>query len=189
MPAKTSHVLTEEMRKLVEDNMSLVPYTMNKYLRRIYMDNDDKYSVACYGLCRAAETFNPNAGYTFSTYAIRCIISCVKRQTKYDLNSSRHSEHEPISLNTTYGDDFDSEYLYYLQDKRTNIEREALNRVLLEDIKKCCPTLTELIGNDMTEASLAKKMGVSVQRISSKKQTEIKLAKKLLEQIGIEDAG
>lgn len=188
MPSKTSHVLTEDMRKLVEDNMSLIPYAMNKYLRCIHMDIEDKYSVACYGLCRAAESFNPKYGYTFSTYAIRCIISHVKRQSKYELNPSRHNTVAPISLNTTCNDDKDLEYLYSIEDPSVNVEGEVLNKLLLEKVKNRCPILTELAENDVTEMSLVEKMGLSKQRISQKKKAEIELAKKMLAQIGIESA-
>jgi RNA polymerase sigma factor (sigma-70 family) len=67
----------EERNRLVEKNMGLV-YTVARKLSkwaktRGIKEEDDLVSIGSIGLIHAAATFNELKGYTFSTYAGRCI--------------------------------------------------------------------------------------------------------------------
>ena len=183
------HVLTEDMRKLVEANMNLVPFTLQKYLTSIHMDIDEKYSAAYYGLCCAAEMYNRSSGIAFSTYAVKCIISHVRRQSVYNMRQKRYSEFAPLSLNKYYESIENGEYLYFIEDRSVNVESEVLNKILLEKVVDRCPILSELSRTGATEKSLAAKYGISKQRVHQKKKAEIELARKLLAKIGIDNAG
>lgn len=67
---------------LITDNLKLVHKLANRYLPRIKdnaVDYDDIFSEGCYGLIKAAETFDPSYGYKFSTYASRTIWGILLR--------------------------------------------------------------------------------------------------------------
>ena len=65
--------------KLIEDNMKLVYYVVNKYYPS-YMYDEDVIQEGMLGLCQAAKTYDPEKT-KFSTYA--CI--CIKNRLKYYL--------------------------------------------------------------------------------------------------------
>ena len=60
--------LTDEQRKLVEDNHNLIYFYMN--FKKV--DPDESYHDLAMGLCKAARTYNPKKG-AFSTYAMKCM--------------------------------------------------------------------------------------------------------------------
>lgn len=57
--------LSDEQRKLVEENHNLIYSLLNARGWSI----EDYYDLAAIGLCRAAIMFDPEKGYKFSTYA------------------------------------------------------------------------------------------------------------------------
>ena len=65
-------MLDERQRKLVEDNLKLCHYALRKkgVPKSVY---EDCFQIACIGLCKAAETFDPTLNYKFSSYAMKCI--------------------------------------------------------------------------------------------------------------------
>ena len=63
--------MNEEQQKLVLNNQKLV-YHVIKQLR-LYHKLEDYIDVGIIGLCKAAQTFKPENGSKFSTYACICI--------------------------------------------------------------------------------------------------------------------
>ena len=66
-------MMTEDQKKLVESNMNLAYDYVHKYGLSFGHDFDDSVQIASLGLCNAALTFDDSKGYTFSTYAYRCM--------------------------------------------------------------------------------------------------------------------
>jgi RNA polymerase sigma factor (sigma-70 family) len=66
---------------LVEENIKLVGYVANKMMNLAvpyyYFDMDDVFQEGSIGLWKAAQTFKPEKGFTFSTYASRCIQNAI----------------------------------------------------------------------------------------------------------------
>jgi RNA polymerase sigma factor (sigma-70 family) len=62
-------LLTAEQKKMVEDNEKLIYFALNKY----HFSIDEYYDAAAIGLCKAAQTYTPNKGSKFSSYAVFCI--------------------------------------------------------------------------------------------------------------------
>ncbi len=73
---------TQARGKLIEHNLRLVAYIVNKNYpeaaRGSQQDADDLISIGTIGLIRAAETFDYTKGRRFSTYASRCIDNQIK---------------------------------------------------------------------------------------------------------------
>ena len=63
---KNDGKLTEEQKKLVEDNHNLI----YSYARKKHISSEKWYDVLAIGLCKAARSFDPNKG-KFSTWCYR----------------------------------------------------------------------------------------------------------------------
>lgn len=50
-------------------NMPLITYTLHRRFKSVMKDRDDLFQEGCIGLLKAIDNFNPELGYTFSTYA------------------------------------------------------------------------------------------------------------------------
>lgn len=58
--------------KLIEHNLRLVAHIIKKYYSTA-ADQDDLISIGTFGLIKAVDTFSPEKGSRFATYASRCI--------------------------------------------------------------------------------------------------------------------
>lgn len=70
--------LNDEQRKLVEENIGLVIYTLRKEYGHDYASDDDNIAEGMYALCRAAACFDVSTGAKFSSYAYRAIANWPK---------------------------------------------------------------------------------------------------------------
>lgn len=84
-------MLSDEQRKLVEDNMNLVFYVIHRY--NLSLNEQD---LGFIGLCKAANTFDASKGLKFSTYAVRVIIN----EILYGLRSEKKYQDNTIPINT-----------------------------------------------------------------------------------------
>lgn len=140
--AKQNFKLTPDQQKLVEDNHNLIYFCLNN--RKLYEKNkeefffrdEDWYGIASIGLCKAAANFNPDLGYAFSTYAIKCI------QAEINNAMLRENRKNGLSLGVfimSYNEELDSsdsqcgDWLELLPDT-VDVEKEACDRAMLDDI-------------------------------------------------------
>lgn len=65
--------LTEEQKKLVEDNYALVWYMIRKFCKE--GQYEEYHGYAAVGLCNAAKTYDSSNSATFATYASKCIYN------------------------------------------------------------------------------------------------------------------
>lgn len=72
--------MNEEQRKLAEENIGIVYFTIKKYFYNV-KDDEDVIASGMEGLCIAAEGFDPERG-KFSTYAAQCIRNCVRTELR-----------------------------------------------------------------------------------------------------------
>lgn len=96
--------LTDEQRLLVQDNRGLVYPVANRYKARIRSGElDDMLQDGFCGLCRAAQLFDPERGFKFSTYATGWIWSKIaagrrlRRGTKRNIESPQFQQ-SPFDL-------------------------------------------------------------------------------------------
>ena len=68
-----------ERNELVEKNIGLVHACANKF-RGKGAEYDDLFQAGCVGIIKAAENFDPERGFSFSTYAVPVILGEIKRK-------------------------------------------------------------------------------------------------------------
>lgn len=73
--------MNDEQKKLAEENISLVYFTLKKYFSPNVHDDEDCIAAGMEGLCIAAEGFDPDKG-KFSTYAAQCIRNTVRTELR-----------------------------------------------------------------------------------------------------------
>lgn len=86
----------EAREELAKHNMRLVVHVAKKYSN--YHDNDELISVGSIGLVKALNTYSPDKGTQFATYAAKCIeneILMTWRANKKNLGNK--SLYEPVS--------------------------------------------------------------------------------------------
>lgn len=146
--------MSEKDKALVEENMKLVFFVINRYYPTFVHDEDLK-QVGAIGLCKAAKTWDAEKS-TFSTYASRVILNEIKmefrRRRKFPPTTSLNYEidngeggHEEV-MNLIVGeadvDYFDFKAFY---DRLSPMDREIL------DARR----------DGVTEAKIAERFGVT----------------------------
>lgn len=89
--------LNDEQRKLAEDNHNLIYSILQKY-KLGYDDVEDWYGIAAEGLCKAAATYDPSSGNTFSTYAYTVMGNDIKCMFRHKYSR------ETVSVNNANSD-------------------------------------------------------------------------------------
>lgn len=64
--------------ELITENFGLVHSCANKFRGR-GVEYDDLYQAGCVGLIKAADNFDPDRGFAFSTYAVPVILGEIRR--------------------------------------------------------------------------------------------------------------
>lgn len=161
--------------KLVQHNLRLVAHIVKKYNQA--GEAEDFIGVGSLGLIKAIETYKPNVGTQFSTYAARCIeneILMLIRVNKKHKNT--------ISLEDVLcADDEDNEIsvvdLAHEEENdvalitENNILKEKLEKILVETLSKREYTIICMrygLNNMpmLTQREVAKKLGISRSYIS-----------------------
>lgn len=181
----TSVKLDDNGRRLVEENMKLVPYTIRLYYGAGNIANDDMMSDGYLGLCKAAMWYKPDAGTKFSTYAVMCIVNQIKRESKKRFNPKRYSEIQPISLDQTIEEYGDKSVAYTIKDRAVDVESEAINNVICKSIEHIIPTYLDVHSGRMTVDGVAKRDGVSKKTVYSKMDRELRKARSALAAQGL----
>ena len=70
--------IKSERDELIENNLGLVHACANRFKGR-GAEYDDLFQASCVGLINAADNFDPQRGFSFSTYAVPVILGEIKR--------------------------------------------------------------------------------------------------------------
>ena len=89
LTARAAHGDKTARDKLIEHNLRLVAYIVNKHFGDA-RDIEDLVSIGTIGLIRAAETFDPAKEISFSTYA----STCIQNQIKMYFRKNKHRSSE-----------------------------------------------------------------------------------------------
>ena len=133
-----------EVEQLVRENLGLVGAAVSRTLRlfprlpNVY-DREDLHCVGSIGLVRAAQTYDPERGATFSTYAYGCIehaiAGALKRETSRQI--------ECISLSVLWGEEEDSPLEDQIADPEADPASAALHRCTQAILQRAVEELPE----------------------------------------------
>lgn len=87
-------MLTEEQRKMVEENHSLI----FGFCRTYQLDVDEVYDILSIALCRSAMGYDPAQGQAFSTYVFQVFRRAVGRERQRNFRQKRIPESKLVSL-------------------------------------------------------------------------------------------
>lgn len=128
--------LNEEQRKLVEENVKLVPYLMKgKYMTQ--SEYCEMLSAGNLGLVKAASTYDASANTKFSSYAIKCIINEFQMRLRKVKKFSREISYDCIAKNKerdSEGTTLDNLILIDPFDMAKDLEEKETVKFLLETI-------------------------------------------------------
>lgn len=137
--------LTDEQRQRVADNLGLVGWVLRR--RGTPTDEwDDSFTDGVIGLCRAAQLFEPERGFAFSTYAMNWIREGVTRGRELSLgaNYRRAKErgdewHAPLSLDaeqSLFGDGLYGDLADVLEDEGPSVDRQAEAAAMVDEMRQ-----------------------------------------------------
>ncbi|MGN0989992.1 MAG: sigma-70 family RNA polymerase sigma factor [Candidatus Ventricola sp.] len=93
------NMLTDQQRRMVEENLPLVTFVMNERIQYVRRDEwDDVFQEDAIGLCRAALLFRAEQGVKFASFAVPCIVNAIYAYLR-KLNSKKSRfERESLRL-------------------------------------------------------------------------------------------
>lgn len=107
--------LNDEQKKLAEENHNLI----YKFIALRNLDAEELYDLLAISLCKAVLSYKSNLGYTFATYAFKCMgndyfnyIRSITKRFRIPLKYSTSFE------DLSDLDDSDLDYLKILEDKK-----------------------------------------------------------------------
>lgn len=131
--------LTSEQQKIVEDNLALVHYVVNKQ----YNGNEDYASIGTLGLIKGVATFDETKGYCRSTYLIKCIRNEIYWYYRNDKNPKN-----TLSLDLEYEDNVTLENILSSDiDIERDVIKDELHQRLFDNIAKLNDTEQYVINN------------------------------------------
>ena len=176
-------MLNDAQRKLVEDNLKLCHFALHK--KGIHGDNyEDYFQIACIGLCKAAEKFDPMHNHKFSFYAMACIYNELRQSFRFQRAQSRKGI--TVSLDAPLRQ---SNKAFFVRDLVPSNDL-AEDSLVTHEIQDCVRALSpkqqlaiNLFMQGYSTAERAKAMGMTVQGVGS---ATAKARNNLIKRLGIE---
>lgn len=158
--------MTPEQQKLVIENMKLAYFAANKYYLKFGLEQEEAISIAFLGLVRAATIFDEAKKVKFSTLAMKCMYNTFLQDLR-----KRSKQVDTISFDSPVSVDSDITYADLFPDKDDSysyIESREMIRWCLEYLtdRERSIVIAYLSNPNQKQAQLAKKYGISQQRIS-----------------------
>lgn len=166
--------MTDEQKKLVEDNHSLIYLVINN----MGLSVEDNYDIAAIGLCNAAIGYDSKK-YNFSTFAYKCIRNEImkdfvaKKRQKRALDSNIISYDAPLRLKH---DDGDGEEITLLEQIKSaeSVESEAISRIMyaevVQELGKTDRKVLKFFEIGLKQREIAEIMGVTQANVSRVKR-------------------
>lgn len=125
-------MLTDEMRKLVEDNHNLIYY----YCNTNGLSVDEWYGVLAIALCKAAKMFDESKA-KFTTLAMKCMKNAVLHETRLKNADMRKANLYTVSLETPLND------TQTIADVLCGVDEVAEDVATIANLSQKISTLTE----------------------------------------------
>lgn len=165
--------------KLIEHNLKLIIHIIERNFKDVnnkysLIDKNDLMSAGIFGLIKSVDTFDLEKGYSFSTYAVKCIKNEIIRFLKmyrndkekvsmsevlYYIDNTEEIKYEDI---IDSGEDITS---YYDENETKLVIKESLN--ILNDLEKKVVELYYGFNNDsLNQSEISKLLNISQAHIS-----------------------
>lgn len=157
----------EEINSLITENIKLAYIVLNKYAPKVknLIDYEELKSICLLGLTKAANTFNPDKGFAFSTYACKVISNDVLMELR-SVNKLRKT----ISIETSTTDNLTILDMLYSDE---NIENDFLLsntvdklRFFIKNLPKREQKIINYTIDGLTQVQIAKALGISQTQVS-----------------------
>lgn len=160
--------MTDEQKKLVEDNHSLIYLVINN----MGVSIEENYDIAAIALCNAAIRYNPKE-YAFSTYACKCIKNEIMKDFVAGKRQKRALYDNLISydapLCSSYDDGEEINLLEQIKSK-VSVEDEVLSKIMysevVEQLGKADNRILRFFEKGLKQKEIAEILGVTQQRVS-----------------------
>lgn len=188
-----TYTLTDEQKKLVEDNIPLA-YFLAKKITHLHIEYDDAVQLALLGFCNAARLYDPEKSKftTLASLAARHTIQMEERKYMHEVAKRIH-ESKSLDSNVCFEHDGSTSPFHELvYDPRQNTYKQAEALIILDEVNKFKASLNtrdrvifeECILADMNQQDVADKLGLSQSYIS---RVAKQLMVKLNDIIGLEE--
>ena len=168
----TQGQLDDNERKLVEENMRLVPFIIKRYFGPHHLQDDDMMSIGYLALCKAALKYDQNRGVKFTTYASRAIINDLRDDARDKFKPLIQTGMMEASLNQKLTDDDEDEIIDKIADPDVDIEKEVFSRMTCAELRELAPLLSRRYLDGYSINEIAREKRISKQAISNKMTKE-----------------
>jgi RNA polymerase sigma factor (sigma-70 family) len=154
--------MSENERRLAEDNVALVYFILRKYYPT-YSRDEDMQQIGMIGLCQAASTWDSEKS-TFSTYASKVIINEIRRELSRRKCQKRSQK--AVSLNAiAHAEDGESGELMDSIVGESDVNYFD-STPFFEKLSPTQKRVLELHTKGLSRTAIGKELGVSQQAIS-----------------------
>ena len=175
---------------LVEHNLRLVAHIIKKYYTQA-AEQEDLISIGTIGLMKAVDSFRPEYGNKFATYAIRCVDNELLMHLR-----SKKKQRKEVSMFEPIGTDKEGNQIQLvdvLEFHDKNVADEVTKR---EQMKKICTFMNDVLsereafiirrrygigGNqELTQREIARALGISRSYVSRIEKRALEKLKKVI---------
>lgn len=160
-------VLNEQQKELAEKNHDLIYW----YARNHKLDLEEYYGDLAIELCNAAYHYDESLGYSFSTFAAKCMDNRIKKIIKRKKRTLEGNE-DIMSLDYFYYED-DSDPITLgdcVLDNTKDIEQETVNKIETELFADALGERDKYIFKSLlvekTQSQIAGELGLSLPRVN-----------------------
>lgn len=167
--------ITEEQRKLVEENHNLIYSFLQKYKLSV----DDYYGLAAIGLCKAGSAFDVSKS-NFSTYAYKCMFNEIMHEIRKKTRARMIPEYQIVyyqaELNDNNGGDT-AKFMNYIPSKE-NVEDNVISEIIFDEyaskLKERDKKIFSLFREGYKQREICKIVGCSQPQVSRVKKKLVK---------------
>lgn len=132
----------DEINKLIEDNINIaykIVWEFNNKLKGL-IEYEELVSIALFGLTKAANTFDKDKNFSFSTYSYKVIKNEILIEMRKINKSNKHNI-KIVSINSEIESTDNSITLEDLIKDKYNLEEDIENKLKFEDLHEAIDTL------------------------------------------------
>lgn len=159
--------LTTEQQRMVEDNLALVKFILNRKFESARPENwDDMFQDGAVGLCRAVMLYEPEKGIRFSTFASVCILNEIgNRSRKRRRLCARELSYDNLLSEKPDSDSFAAGFAS-VEDAESQIRYLALRETIEKSFSVSDRVIIQMILKAATQTEIANAMGISQPKVS-----------------------